>query len=112
MEDKLKGLSDTGLHWYNHIKAIERNKETSIIYCNWHKLNIQTLYDWKHQFYKTGILTKSKKNQINFQKVTIEKPEPEAIRNPVKIHFPNGVIVEMQEGCSDSRITAILKSWK
>jgi hypothetical protein len=112
MDDKLEGLSDAGLHWYNHLKAIERNRETAIVYCKRHKLNIQTLYDWRHQFYKTGILSKSKKNQISFQKLTIANPEPEAVKSPVKMHFPNGVIVEMQEGSADSRITALLAAWK
>lgn len=112
MGAKLEELSEVGLHWYNHVKAIERNREPAVVYCKRHNIKIQTLYDWKHEFYKTGILTKSKNKQIKFQKLTIQKPEPATVRNPVKIHFPNGIIIEMQEGFSDSCITALLKSWK
>ena len=111
MESKLKGLSDAGLYWYNHIKVIERNRESAVDYTKRHNLNIQTLYDWKHRFFKTGVLKKSAGKQIHFQKISVQEAKPETNITPVKIYFPNGIVLEIQAGCTDTRIVSLLKNW-
>ena len=106
-------LNEKGKYWQEIIHKQEKSKESAKEYCEKNGVGIKSLFRWKKILRDKGLINKAKREKPadKFQTIPIirskQQREPEAI----KIHFPNGMMVEIAGEVSAERIKTILSQW-
>ncbi|EKD28778.1 MAG: hypothetical protein ACD_79C00206G0001 [uncultured bacterium] len=106
-------LSTKESYWYNHILKQRENGDTRNEYGIKHGIGKKSLYRWEKHFIQKGIIRSEIKarHKSKFQSVQIIKTSPRPESGVIRIHFPNGLILEMQGEISSERLAIMISNW-
>lgn len=102
-------LSKTEQYWYDHIQACERSGKTISAYTAENNLRKWKFHNWKNRLIKTGFVFQSRRKH-RFKKVSIANGISGEKEN-IKIHFPNGIILEWNGCVSEKQLISFLSHW-
>ena len=102
-------LSEAEQYWHDHIQACETSGKTISAYAAENNLKKWEFHNWKNRLIKKGLVFRSRR-KYRFQKVSIAKGISEEREN-IKIHFPNGMVLEWNGVISEKQLISFLSHW-
>ncbi len=96
-------LSEKQQLWLSHLHECEASGTSMKLYAAEHDLNLQTLYYWKKQFKKLGLI--SGNTPSRFVKAVCEK---ERAATGIHIRFANGVTIDVARDFDPAALTDLI----
>ena len=104
-------LTDTQRYWLAHLRACDASGQTMRDYAESRGLAVQSLYSWKQQLRKRGVLSPAATGSggssptLSFQRLAVVSP---ASDTHCRIELPNGVVVNWPVGADSRALGAIV----
>jgi len=112
MDQKTPKLSEKGRFWLTHIENCYRDGGSVTSYLQKHNLKDSGFYFWKNRLQKHGALKRpATSTKVSFQKVSIRPEISPGAAEEIKIHFPNGLVLEWKGKIPEGRIVSLLSHW-
>ncbi len=98
-----QSLPENQQRWLEHLQAAEQAGGTFKDYAQSHGLSVKKLYQWRRDFKARGI-TAPASPKVSFTPVQVLDTRPTA---SIRIHLPNGVQLEVEDGISAETLSAL-----
>ena len=104
-------LTDTQRYWLAHLRACDASGQTMRDYAESRGLPVQSLYSWKQQLRRRGVLAPAatgstgSSSTLSFQCLEVVSGSTEA---HCRIELPNGVVVNWPVGADSRALGAIV----
>lgn len=84
------GLTEKQRFWLDHWQRCQATSGTIKAYAEAHELSLPAMYSWRRELIARGLL-QGRSQRVQFKRLAVL---PEARPIPLRILFPNGVVVE------------------
>ncbi len=101
---RAEDLSEESRKWLDHIRACEATGQTMVEYARARSLNLKGFYNAKTRLIKRGVLSLTPSAGV-FRRVPVVSAGSFGLR----LHLPNGVVVELATESDVSRLEAVLQ---
>ncbi len=100
-------LTERQQYWLDHIKACDASGGTAKEYASEHSLSVSTLYQYKKDLRRRGLLPVPSRKAPSFAKVYMAADDVRA--NILRICFPNGIRVECPTSSRGAEVEQLLQ---